>query len=450
MTVRTLTKFSGRRSDFLLHFGLLFFLVLFIPYDLHLFQSLANGDFFSFENWFQLATYRTSFVSESLYAGTDIRGYYNWGVAFTFALIVTPFINRLLAKRSNTNSETLYYWLRVLLRYRLALAIVFLGIVKILPIQIPEPTLSELHTEYGDFILWKLYYLTNGIATAGYLPVVGALEILGGLFLLNRRTAVIGSGLLLAVLLNVVIVNYVYELGEQVYSSFLFLLALVIFLYDFPRFYSLLVLKQRTVYPDGYRPTYSFLVARWRPFLQAFFLLLIAIFSVQAYTYWKQTNYPFPEEKGIPGIAGVYDVKDFVWKGDTIAYGFDDPVRWKDVVFEEWNTLSVRDNSPVKVDSLKPRIAFSKNRNYESAGNAGRHFYRYTYKKDKGKDNTLLKVTGKTDSTAFFQFSYKKLGVDTILLSGINNAGDSLNVRLERIQKKYLLKEGRRNPIQIY
>ena len=55
-------------------------------------------------------------------------------------------------------------------------------------------------------------------------------------------------------------------------------------------------------------------------------LLLIAVFSVQAYLSWKNSDYPFPDEKGLRDAAGVYDVKDFVWKGDTLAYSLADMV----------------------------------------------------------------------------------------------------------------------------
>lgn len=437
------------KNALLIQFGLLFFLILTIPYDTQLFQSLTNGPFFAFENWFQLATYRTSFIPESSHVGSDVRGYYNWLIAFLAATLILIGLRKFFATRWHMNTDELYYWLRVLLRYRLALAVVFIGIVKVLPLQIPEPTISDLHTEYGDFLLWKLYYLTNGIATAGYLPVIGSLEILGGLLLLNRRTAVIGAGLLLAVLLNVVLVNYVYDIGEQVYSSLLFLMALVIFVYDWPRFYGLLIRKTQ-VYPDGYWPRFTQPVAVIRPYLQALILLIAAVFSVQAYLAWKDSNYPFPKENGIAGISGVYNVKDFVWKGDTLAYSLVDTIRWRDVVFEKWNTVSIRDNRPAAIDSTKARITFSTGRNYEHIGNAGRHFFTYKHSKNK-KDSTIsLRLVGKIDSAKTFRLSLNKLGSDTLLLRGASQAGDSLFVRLERIDKKYLLKEGRRKPIRIY
>lgn len=449
MTTFADSHFFKRYRSAILYIGLIFFLILSIPYDPNLFTGSSFADLFSLENWFGLATYRTSFIAESPFVGSDVRGYYNWAIALALALLLFWAFGRKIRQTFQADDDRVFYWLRVLLRYRLALAITFIGLVKIIPIQLPEPTISELHTEYGDFLLWKLYYLTNGIATAGYLPVIGALEILGGLFLLNRRTAIIGSGLLIAVLLNVVIVNYVYEIGEQVYSSFLLLLAVVIFSYDWPRFYQLLIKKAATI-PDGFWPVYGRRVAGIRPYLQALFLLLIAVFSVQAYLSWKNSDYPFPDEKGLEGAAGVYDVKDFVWKGDTIPYSLTDTLRWKDVVFEKWNTLSIRGNRSVKVDSLKPRIAFNRERNYEYLGNGGREFFGYTSKQGSDKSTTTIKLTGKVSKGHTFTFIVKRPDKRTFLLDGVNQLGDSLHVRLEKVNKKYLLHEGRRKPIRIY
>src|SRR5690606_8209664 len=194
MSITTENKNWQPKQVFLLRVALLFFIVLSIPYDLNLFRSLSGG-FFSFENWFQLATYRTSFIPESLYIGINLEGYYNWLIALLLALAGSLLWQRKYTKGSDY--DQLYYWLRVLIRYRLALAAIFFGVVKFLPIQIPDATISDLHTEYGDYLLWKLYYLTNGISKAGYVPVIGVLEIVGGLLLLTRRTTVVGAGLLL-------------------------------------------------------------------------------------------------------------------------------------------------------------------------------------------------------------------------------------------------------------
>lgn len=452
MATTTAHKLWRPKEIFLLRSAFLFFVILSIPYDLELFRALS-GNLLSFENWFQLATYRTSFVPENQYVGLYFEGYYNWLIALVLAVSGAFFLGRskYVQDMVDGDHDQLYYWLRVLIRYRLALAVIFFGVVKFLPLQIPGATISDLHTEYGDYLLWKLYYLTSGISVAGYVPVIGLLEIGGGLFLLHKRTTVIGAGLLLAVLLNVVLVNYVYDMGELVYSSFLFLLGFVLMLYDFPRLYSLLV-RETTSYPDTFVPYYTSKVRRIRPFLQILFVLVISVFSVQAYSSWEDTNYPFPHEQGIEGVSGIYDVRDFVLNGDTLGYSLTDSVRWQNVVFEEWNTLSIRDNAKVKIDSLKPRIIFQSNkeRNYEQLGNGGRHFYRYTYAEGEDDRPTTIKLFHKTDTSKCYNLIYEQHTKNEILLHGTDWKGNTLHVRLERLPKRYLLKEGRRRPIKIY
>jgi hypothetical protein len=433
---------------FIFRLVLIFFIILFIPYDLNLYHSL-NGGGVSFQNLFQIATYRTSFISESLYVGNHLEGYYNWLIALLLALVGAIVWGFLKKEQPIKEYNQLYYWLRVALRYRLALAIIFTGVVKLFPIQIPEPTLSDFHTPYGNFLLWKMYYLTNAVSSALYIPSLGILEIIGGLFLLNRKTVTIGAGLLIALLTNIVIVNYVYEIGEQVYSSFLLLIALVIILPDVPGLYNLLFLEKTTQYKE-FSPIFSKLVYKLRSVFQVVFLLTITGFTVLTFVSWKDTNYPFPKTKGIADIKGVYNVKEFNYKGKILPYSITDSLRWQNVVFEEWNTISIRNNIPVKIDSLKPRIVFQEDakRNYEQLGNSGRHFFSYEHNEKKGKYS--LKLVDKSDTKLKYTFSLEKRNKNELLLKGIDVKGDSLNITLQRLPKKYLLQEGRRKPIKIY
>ena len=433
---------------FIFRLVLIFFIILFIPYDLNLYHSL-NGGGVSFQNLFQIATYRTSFISESLYVGNHLEGYYNWLIALLLALVGATVWGFLKREQPIKEYNQLYYWLRVALRYRLALAIIFTGVVKLFPIQIPEPTLSDFHTPYGNFLLWKMYYLTNAVSSALYIPSLGILEIIGGLFLLNRRTVTIGAGLLIALLTNIVIVNYVYEIGEQVYSSFLLLIALVIILPDVPGLYNLLFLEKTTQYKE-FSPIFSKLAYKLRSVFQVVFLLTITGFTVLTFVSWKDTNYPFPKTKGIADIKGVYNVKEFNYKGKVLPYSITDSLRWQNVVFEEWNTISIRNNIPVKIDSLKPRIVFQEDakRNYEQLGNSGRHFFSYEHNEKKGKYS--LKLVDKSDTKLKYTFSLEKRNKNELLLKGIDVKGDSLNITLQRLPKKYLLQEGRRKPIKIY
>ncbi|MCH5718289.1 hypothetical protein [Niabella hibiscisoli] len=90
---------------------------------------------------------------------------------------------------------------------------------------------------------------------------------------------------------------------------------------------------------------------------------------------------PYSPQAGIKGTRGYYNVSSFVYNKDTLPYSLVDPVRWQNVVFESWNTISIKNNEPVIIDSTRPRLLWHPDslKNFDKIGNAGRHFYRYTY-----------------------------------------------------------------------
>jgi hypothetical protein len=432
---------------FIFRLVFIFLLVLSLPFDRLLFESLKNAPF-SFETAFQLLTYRTSFVAESQSVNHPFTGYWNWLIALIAALVGT-IIWQIADKKTTKEYNRLYYFLRVFIRVRLALAVVTTGIIKLLPLQLPKPSLSDYHTEYGDFLSWKIYYLSTSVTFAGYVPAIGLLELLSGILLLFRKTAAIGSGLLIAVLSNVVISNFVFDIGEQVYSSFLLLLAVFIFSYDFPRFYSLLFLRVKTA-PDPYWANSSNERATVKRVLRAAFVAIFIFFGIGAYRSYSASQLPYSPEAGIKGTRGFYDVPTFVYNKDTLPYSLVDPVRWQNVVFESWNTISIRDNEPVIIDSTKPQLLWHPDslKNFEKIGNAGRHFYRYTYAP---ASNNSYRLQLFEKSTNLKKYDLHIRIADSIIYAhGADNKGDSLHIQLARFSKKYLLDAGRRKPIKIY
>jgi len=134
---------------------------------------------------------------------------------------------------------------------------------------------------------------------------------------------------------------------------------------------------------------------------------------------------------------------------DTLPYSKTDPQRWQDVVFEKWSTLTIRDNRPVVVDKSSGEAWHEKDidRNYELAGFAGRHYFYY----DADTVNQVLRLQNKNSQLRDERLllSYTRPNDSTILLSGINEKKDSIHVVLEKINKKYMMLEGRRRPVKI-
>jgi len=76
---------------------------------------------------------------------------------------------------------------------------------------------------------------------------------------------------------------------------------------------------------------------------------------------------------------------------------------------------------------------------YEFLGSAGRHYY--SYKIDEASQVLNLENRNKHYASDKFQLHYSRPDSATIILSGLNSERDSVFVRLEKINKKYLQTE---------
>jgi hypothetical protein len=348
--------------------------------------------------------------------------------------------------RSGGVNERLYYWLRVIVRYRLAIGIIAYGFIKLFPLLSPYPSISNLNTDYGDFTRWKLFSLSLGIVP-DYESFLGAVEIVSGLLLFWRKTASVGAFIIAVFLGNVFMSNLAYGGGEAVYSLYLISLALFVLSYDVQRLADLLIL-QRPASPSRFRPVFA---ERWQRFARLglkggliFFFVLLYGFKTK-----EEGQYQFPSSKGLPGAAGVYNVSLFVVGKDTLAYSKTDPVRWQDVALENWATLSIRSNRPVVLDSTNvERLDLpADERDYELAGSAGRHYYRYTI--DTAARVLLLQNKNPHYAGEKWVLHYDRPLGSRIVLSGVGVGDevlgrDSVYVVLDRVDKKYLLEEARK------
>lgn len=426
----------------LLRFFIIYFALQIIPLDWKFYAQVFTTPWTDlyYGDIFALTKYTPRILS-----GADTI--WNWVILALVAVVGTFVWKSVEEKKAQAPDYTaLYYWLRVVLRYRLAVGVIAYGFLKLFLLQSPFPSISNLNTNYGDYSAWKIFSLSLGAAPV-YEIFLGSVEIIAGLLLLNRRTATIGAFIILCFTGNVFLSNLAYEGGEAVYSLFLTSIALFLFIYDAPRLINLLSLEKPTA-PNTYKPL---LTEKWQQtgrlvLKTAFFFLFVGVYGVRAFQGAHVNPHNVPAAKGLEAAAGIYNVKDFVINGDTLAYSTTDTIRWKDVVFEKWATISIRSKRPVVLDSTNEETV-SKNdldKNYELAGSAGRHYYGYTI--DANNHTLTLHNKNKHYKNEVLVWKYERPDSSTIVLSGLNHAKDTVQVRLERIDKKYLLIEGRRKP----
>ncbi len=363
----------------------------------------------------------------------------NWLIITGISLVAT--IGWSVARREPVNYDRLYYWLRVLVRYRLAIAVLGYGLLKLYPLQSPYPSLSNLNTPYGDFTRWKLFSITLGIVPS-YETVLGGVEIVAALLLFFRKTASIGALIVTIFLGNVFMSNLAYEGGEGLYSLLLISFALFVLAYDVNRIVRLLVLQQPTA-PNTFKPLFKKGLAQWRVIAKAAFILLFVFFYGGLVRYgFKSSDTLYPAENGLSKSSGLYAVTRFVLKGDSLSsLSPTDSLRWRDIVFESWNTLSIRSGRVLQpftpnTDSLSTKDSF---RTYEVQGAAARQYYSYVV--DSSKQELRLKNKNPFYANDELVLHYEKLSPDQIALNGRNEQQDSIYVVLNKVKKRYLLEE---------
>ncbi len=413
----------------------LFLLVLSIPWDPTYYQALFSGDWTKLQTLFEIGYKGPRAGSAPLFTG--------WLIAALVALAGAA--GWTYIRRHKTDPlDDCYYWTRVAVRYRLAWAFIGSGLVLLLPFQIPAPAISDLHTAYGDFLPWKIYYHSTAVASAGYRQTLGAFELLGAALLLIRRTAGLGAFILAFLLANIVLVNFAYDLGSQEYSLYLLLLAAYLLVYDFPRFYGALVSGSKTL-SDQFRPQLTPLPNRWRTTLKGAFLSISLLLTGFAFARYASDSWPYPKTPGLEGATGYYLAEQFHINGRELPPSLTDSTRWRDFVFEEWNTFSIRKNQPHAAPEQRPEIGLQQDaaRSYEWLGNGSRYFYRY---QQAGDSITGYNPQYPGDS---LHLRVERPDTQTIRLTGTNATGDTLSVLLRRVPKKYLLYTGRRKPVSI-
>lgn len=424
-------------EKFILKFFFIYFAILIFPIDWKFYQTLFSID------WLHLNFYDLFVITKYSPVFFGLEGCANWLVTGILALAGAA-----IWYKSDSNYNNLYYWLRVVLRYRLAIGIIAYGLIKLFPLQMPYPSLSNLHTNYGDFYAWKIYFHTLGIAQ-WYESFLGLIEVLAGLLLLNRRTTTFGAGIIIGFTGNVFVANIAYQAGDEVYSLYLFIIALFLFVYDTPRLYNLLMKRQFTL-ANNIQPVFNAArIKTIRNVLKISFVVFILLLTGTIYANYHTEPYKIPNKDGLKGTYGYYNVRQFKFNDQVIPYSKTDSNRWQNVVFEKWATISVKTAKSIKLDRTLGDVYHEKSmdRNFESAGVGGRRYFAYTA--DTVAKSISLANKNKNHADEKFELTYQFINDSTLVLKGTNEKKDSIIAVLDRINKKYMLLEGRRKPVKL-
>ncbi|SEA02453.1 hypothetical protein SAMN05192529_10699 [Arachidicoccus rhizosphaerae] len=374
--------------------------------------------------------------------------------------------------RKTLSYNKLYYWIRVLARYRLAYGMIGWGLKKIFPMQMVWPTIGMLNTHFVDMVEKKLYWSHVGVEF-WYTVFLGFAEFIPGILLLFRKTATLGAALAAVVTFNICIANHAYDAGVAVPAAYFAIIGLFLTSYDLPNIWKLLV-KQENVKPFHFYPTFTKSqkwIRFWVKFVFNLIFVPISVF-LWGYGFFNGNNYNIPSTPGLSDTKGYYNVSLFKLNGKILPFNPNDSIRWSDATFEAWSSLSYRTNrsayidrmigySPLRVKGKKNRklnqpdtqiadwfARANKNRDlgvtrWEVGGMAGERRY-FFYNADTLKHVLYLqnKNVNARDERQVLNYSLSK---NRIILWGINEFNDSIYVVLDKSLKIYPLAEGRQS-----
>jgi hypothetical protein len=256
---------------------------------------------------------------------------FNYVQIFVFAAIASAaaLVWSVLDRR-RTQYTRLYGWLRIYVRFSLATAMISYGAVKVIKSQFPSPTLDRLVQPIGDLSPMGLLWIFMG-SSHSYNIFTGLGEMMGGLLLTARRTLLLGALVSIAVLSNIVMLNFSYDVPVKLYSLHLLAMAVFLCLPELRRLANFLVLN-RPVEPVALHPLFK------RKWLDRGALAVRTLFVVWfAYLSLNQgwagrTTYGDLAPRA--PLYGVWNVETFEADGQVLPPLITEPFRWRRVIFD--------------------------------------------------------------------------------------------------------------------
>lgn len=270
-----------------------------------------------------------------------------------------------LLDRRRLHYARLYEWLRVWVRFGLAMAMIEYGLAKVVPGgQFGTPTLDRLMQPFGDASPMGLLWTFMGASTA-YTVFAGLTELAAGLLLTLRRTLLLGALFAAAAMANVVMLNFSYDVPVKLYSSHLLAMALFLAAPDLRRLADLFVLN-RPVEAAEQRPLFArrSLHQGALAFRTLFVVAFVGLVLYMTYDSYK-SYYGDPEMQRSP-FYGVWNVDEYVIDGQARPPLVTDAARWRRVILEYPQVITVQSMSDsrqrygLKLDAARRTLALTK------------------------------------------------------------------------------------------
>jgi hypothetical protein len=292
-------------------FGLLG--IIFIPFPFNItklqlsFTDLIFGRLIGFSS----ATFFSQPLNNTKVYSDTVSMYILLLLLFIIALIGSLLLAQI--KKWELYREKIYRIIYQVFIYYLALQLLKYGADKIFKNQFYLPEPNTLFTPAGMLDKDILYWSAMGTSYS-YNIFLGALEIFAAALILIKRTRLIGLLLSLGILINVVAVNFGFDISVKLFSLFLLFINVYLLLSFRRTLYQLLLLKNNTPIPVA--PVNSI---NSRSFSASFLQwLAIGLIALEVfYPFIRSGNFN-GDNAARPYLHGAYEVINIVNEKDTL------------------------------------------------------------------------------------------------------------------------------------
>ncbi|QXN89616.1 DoxX family protein [Nocardia iowensis] len=251
---------------------------------------------------------------------------------FVFSVLVIALAATIawtVSDRRRPNYQRLNAWFLLFLRLALGGQMLWYGMGKVIPTQMPLPSLTTLLTPYGDFTPITVLWSQVGTSPV-YEILLGAAEVFGGLLLFLPRTATLGAMVSLVSMAQVFILNMTFDVPVKILSGHLMLISLVLLAPQARRLANILVLQRPSEPAEQPEPFRSRRVRRIAVGLQAVLGVWVLLGATQeGLQFWREGD-GAPR----PPLYGIWTVSEFTQDGQPLPPLTTDENRWQRVVFD--------------------------------------------------------------------------------------------------------------------
>jgi hypothetical protein len=304
--------------------------------------------------------------------------------------------------KKRSNYDKLLYWFSYGAITILSCITFAYGVLKLFPVQMVYPSFIDLHKSVGDLSPFDLLWTTFGYGKP-YQIFTGFFELSGGVLILFKRTRVAGLLIIASVMLNVILLNYTYQVGVLLLSFYILLLDLFLLApYARQLLYFFFTKQAVELSQNEYVPDKNF-----KTRLPKIIAILFIGYSFIANTRFAYNLY---EKRERANQSRKYSlVTNHVVNNDTLRFVINDTACWR-----IWSERVIDGKRFVTIATMKPGVAST-----------------YMIEQDTLKHFLTLHPFNQKD-TASLNFSYTNINNSNWCLEGVIKQ-KNVKVELQKI-----------------